>query len=385
MKYFIVFFMMVANLAFGQELAEIANITIHSEKLNQEREILVYTPQSYKENTAAEYDVIYVFDAQNREFFDYTHSLLKFINVSTTKYIVVGIPSLYDEKTDYTRNDDLLPPFIYDETRQRFNNHGGNADNLMLFIKDELKPFVKSKYKTSGNSIAVGHSNSASFIIYSLTKFPELFDNYIAISPNFANDKEELAKSFKKINFGAFTKEKFLYLSNASEEQYSGWESWKPARETVYSFLRENEKQFPKLHFVIDEFPDEEHRRSFIPALANGLKAYFNYEGAKVGKVSEALYDVTITVKVPNKTDEIFITGNQPELGGWQPDKIKLSKKSAFIRQIKLKLHTPAQFKFTKGSWQTELYVKGVPTEQNIKADVDKNASLEYEILKSTD
>jgi uncharacterized protein len=385
MKYILIFFILLANLSFGQELAEITNITIHSEKLNQERKILVYTPRGYNENAAEQYDVIYVFDAQSRELFDYTHAVLSFINSSDTNFIVVGIPSLYNEKADYTRNDDLLPALIYEETKERFGKHYGNADNLMLFIKDELKPYLVNKYRVTGNSVAVGHSNSASFIIYSMTKFPELFDDYIAISPNFSNDREELAKNFQKIDFEKFSKNKFLYLSNATEEESKGWESWKPARDNVYAFLNKNKEKLPKLAFTIQAFPQENHWSTFAPGVTNGLKAFFNFKYAQKHKLSEALYEITITVKVPNKNDEVFITGNQAELGNWQPEKIKLQKKSALVRQIKLKVHTPALFKFTRGSWETEGMVKDMPEGENIRVEADATTAQNFEITNWKD
>ena len=32
----------------------------------------------------------------------------------------------------------------------------------------------------------------------------------------------------------------------------------------------------------------------------------------------------TITVLVPNKTDEVYVVGNQEVLGNWQPDEVKI-------------------------------------------------------------
>ena len=34
----------------------------------------------------------------------------------------------------------------------------------------------------------------------------------------------------------------------------------------------------------------------------------------------------TIRVSVPDKTDEVFISGNQENLGNWQADKVKMKK-----------------------------------------------------------
>lgn len=97
---------------------------------------------------------------------------------------------------------------------------------------------------------------------------------------------------------------------------------------------------------------------------------------------SDETYNVTFVVKVPNKTDEVYITGNQVELGNWNPNKIKLDKKSAYERTITLKLHTPAKFKFTKGNWDNQAEVVGIEKGNNISLEenLKNNTKTKYEI-----
>lgn len=64
-----------------------------------------------------------------------------------------------------------------------------------------------------------------------------------------------------------------------------------------------------------------------------------------------------IIVSVPEKTDEVFIVGNQESLGNWEPNKVKMNKISDYEREITLNLTFPAEFKFTRGSWETEGYI----------------------------
>lgn len=75
----------------------------------------------------------------------------------------------------------------------------------------------------------------------------------------------------------------------------------------------------------------------------------------------------TIKVIVPNKTDEVYITGNQESLGNWTPDLIKLEKVSDYERSITLNLTYPAEFKFTKGDWNSEGILKSLDNNPNIK------------------
>lgn len=61
-----------------------------------------------------------------------------------------------------------------------------------------------------------------------------------------------------------------------------------------------------------------------------------------------------IQLKVPNKDDVVYIAGNQSSLGNWDYDKLKMYKVSDFYRMIAVKLEYPAEFKFTRGSLDTE-------------------------------
>ena len=93
------------------------------------------------------------------------------------------------------------------------------------------------------------------------------------------------------------------------------------------------------------------------------------------------MYEVKIKVKVNDKNDIIYITGNQPNLGDWNPNNIEMKKASDYERSIVLKVQSPAQFKFTKGSWDTELQVIGTYNNVTIKPEIKKE--FEFEIVKN--
>lgn len=74
----------------------------------------------------------------------------------------------------------------------------------------------------------------------------------------------------------------------------------------------------------------------------------------------------TIKVIVPNTTDDVYITGNQEALGNWNPKSVKMEKISDFERSITVDLTYPAEFKLTKGSWDTEGIVKQLNDNPNL-------------------
>lgn len=83
----------------------------------------------------------------------------------------------------------------------------------------------------------------------------------------------------------------------------------------------------------------------------------------------------TIKVTVPNKTDEVFITGNQKAFGDWKPDVVKMNKESEFVRSIDVEITYPAEFKFTKGDWNSEGIVKQFNDNPNLKIENETDTS----------
>lgn len=360
----------------SQAIARVESIKIQSKILKQDREILIYTPIDYDWRVNEYFDVIYVFDSQNREFFDYTSSIIPFLPNGGKSFIVVGITSPFDEKNDYGRNNDLLPRLFSEDSKKRYGKYSGNADNFLEYVTNEVMPLVDQKYRTLKNNIALGHSLSASFILYSLVNKPNLFSSYITISPNLAYDEEVLANKLITMDFSKISKKTYLYLSNA-DEGIDYWKEWKPAREKVYYFLKSNLKN-EDIFVAIESFPANDHLNSFPPSVNKALDYYFkNVVKEQESQLSSDFIETTIRLKVKDKEEKIYITGNQKNLGDWIPDAVEMRKVSEFEREIVLKLQSPAQFKFTNGSWESELQVSGTYGKITIKPEVKKMHTFE--------
>lgn len=375
--YYFLLLLFPFNHAFAQHIARVENIKIQSKIMNQEREILVYTPTDYDYRINEHFEVIYVFDSQSREFFDYTSSTISFLTNATKNYIVVGITSPYNKELDYSRNNDLLPVLQTRKSIERYGRYSGNADNFLEYVTTEVVPYINSNYRTMNHSIAVGHSLGASFVLYSLVKKPNVFKNYIAISPNLAYEDEKLGKALMDFDYTKFESITYLYLSNANEG-IGYWEEWKPAREKVHSFFNNFLKE-EKIAIEIADYSNNNHWNTFPPSLNNALEYYFeNILDKQINELSKEEYHVTIRVKVPYENDTVYITGNQSNLGEWNPGKIKMKKVSEYDREITLKLRSPAQFKFTRGDWDSEAVVIGTYGNTIIKPELKKE--FEFEI-----
>lgn len=124
----------------------------------------------------------------------------------------------------------------------------------------------------------------------------------------------------------------------------------------------------------IDEFTNNSHWNTFPPALNNALEFYFkNIQEKEEDEISEQEYETTIRLKVPNKEDTVYISGNQTSLGNWNANAVKMNRISDYEREIILKLKSPAKFKFTRGSWESEAEVQGTYSNIIIKPEL-KNA-----------
>ena len=332
--------------------AKVEEIIFDSEELGQKRQVVIQTPQQYEINEMAYYNVIYVFDAQDRALFDYTAGLANLINPSNRNFIVVGIKATFIEEEMYGRNHDLLPAGTNVNLGPK---SGGNAERFLAFVKNEVVPYVESNYKTMPHNIAVGHSLSASFLIYAMLNETDLFDNYIAVSPNFAYDDQRLVRDLRNFDSEQFSSPTYLYVSHADEHR--DWPNWGDANEAAYPLLSDT---LANENFIveIEEYPEETHRTTIVPSLNTAMQTVLgSILPVQNTLLSDETYQITIRVEVPNENDEIFIAGNQKSLANWGTRQVKMNAISPFEREITLEVQDPVEMKFYHGDGDTQAWV----------------------------
>jgi len=335
-----------------QAEAKVQEIIFDSEELGQKRQVIIQTPQRYDIDEMAYYNVIYVFDAQDRPLFDYTTGLANLINPSNRNFIVVGIKATFIEEDMYGRNHDLLPAGTNVNLGPKSD---GNAERFLAFVKNQVVPYVESNYKTLPHNIAVGHSLSASFLIYAMLNETDLFDNYIAISPNLAYDEQYLVSELRHFDSGQFTKPTYFYMSHADEDR--GWPNWGDANEAAYPLLRET---LANENFIveIEEYPEETHRTTIVPSLNTAMQTVLeSVLPVQNTLLSDETYQITIRLELPNKGEEIFIAGNQESLANWETGQMKMDAVSPYEREITLEVQDPVEIQFYRGQQDTPAWV----------------------------
>lgn len=235
-------------------------VILQSKILNEDRPIKIFIPDTVKDDQPLY--VIYLLDGV--EHFHTTSGVIKSLvdYEQIPNAMLVGI-----DTTNRVR--DYLPK-VEGEPKTEFQTfvknkwpEAGQTDEFLKFVSDELMPYINSNYSTNGYNTLIGHSNAGTLALYTLVNQPELFNNYIAISPNSWWSDEEL-----KNNIIKYTKNpkggQSLFISVASEGSrfYTG----------VLNTLVNLEQQMPtQLKWEYKHYPTFSHMGTILPALSDSL------------------------------------------------------------------------------------------------------------------
>lgn len=268
-----VLFLIACLLSLTLTAQQVRKINLETGFADQTREVLVRVPNNYDADLDKKYEVIYVFDAQGDEYFELVYSSLDFMRPAGTDFIVVGIASPYYSK-DYNRFHDFLPPSKFPETKIKYGE--GNAPAFLNFVDSTVVKHIDENYRTAPTRIAVGHSNGGAFLLYSMMERPDLFDAFIALSPNFAFDQEQLNDRIRNFNPETLPNHKYVFISHANESDETGWPNWQRGRDNTYRLLSEPNWQ-ECIHLTIKTFPNETHASTYPIGVITGFSDYFRY------------------------------------------------------------------------------------------------------------
>jgi predicted alpha/beta superfamily hydrolase len=183
---------------------------IASHGLAERRTINVYTPAEYRTAHRA-FPVLYMLDGGLAE--DFPHivttvdSLIRLTRIGPI--IVVGI-----ENTE--RRRDLTGPTVVRTDSAIAPRVGGSAA-FRQFIRVELIPEVRRRYRCTDETAIVGESLAGLFVVETLLLEPTLFRRYIAFDPSLWWNAGELVRTAER-RLGALSdSERSLYLAASNE------------------------------------------------------------------------------------------------------------------------------------------------------------------------
>jgi predicted alpha/beta superfamily hydrolase len=232
--YYIFFFLLIiACSAKAQEFSSYEKsieTILFSEALNDSVILEITLPKELKNQTDKEYPIIYLLDRQLSFNYKYNLNTIEYLSSLQwiPKAIVVGITFSSKNRTSWT-----VP-----------NESDGKADDLMLFIEKELNNELKNKYPVSNFNLLIGHSRTAIFSSYALSKSPDFFNGIIGSSvSNFDFGDNYQQKQFEVfLNKIPSSSHKYYYYFSLGEKLYG--DLHEPSVDTLNTYL--NSKKMPE-------------------------------------------------------------------------------------------------------------------------------------------
>lgn len=272
-KYIILCFAVV-NFSFAQTKTETINIAktekINSKILNENRTINIYLPEEYDATKTEKYPVIYILDGGIDEDFFHLTGIVRFNSQSWVnrlpQSIVVGIENI-NRRKDFTfavTNTDFIEKEGF--KKEQFPQYG-NSEQYIAFLEKELQPYISKNYNSNGKNTIIGESLAGLLTTEILLKKPQLFDNYIIISPSLWWGEERLLKDANSLIKKNLKKNVNVYIGAPSKDEdvkmYNEVES-------LYKIL---EKQ-KNIKISFDYMPEETHATVIHQAVYNAFRVF---------------------------------------------------------------------------------------------------------------
>jgi predicted alpha/beta superfamily hydrolase len=233
--------------------------TIDSKILGETRRINVYRPPGPAESPDAPLPVLYMPDGGMAEDFLHVAGLVQVSagNGTMRPFLLVGI-----ENTQ--RRRDMTGPTENPEDKKIAPHVGGSAA-FRAFLRDELMPQVKARYRTTQETAIVGESLAGLFVVETFLLEPDLFDTYIAFDPSLWWNNQKLVNAASERFQARPTLKKTLYIASSDVEVVPG---------VIKRFVEILGKTAPPgVHWHFEGMPEEHHSTIYHPAALKAFRA----------------------------------------------------------------------------------------------------------------
>jgi uncharacterized protein len=238
---------------------------IYSEFVEDTFHIYISLPAEYN-ITDQSYPVIYLLDADRS--FGMTRDIIRWLNFSREipSAILVGIA--YQEDWWQKRSRDYTP---YPDKLCIWGDWplAGGASNFIAFIKNELDNKLDSLRINQTERSIIGHSLGGLFCLYVLFTNPDLFNNYLIISPAVLWN-----------NYAVMEDTQILFNAKNPIKVFTALGSLEDQEKLVLPWNRLNEMMSQNnIHHVFwkSHLYEEQTHISVMPAaITDGLKFLFN-------------------------------------------------------------------------------------------------------------
>ncbi len=235
--------------------------TLASAILKETRRINVYLPPAYSVSSDVRLPVLYMPDGGVAEDFLHVAGLVQVLtgNGTMRPFILVGI-----ENTQ--RRRDLSGPTQNAEDL-KMAPRVGESQAFRTFIRRELMPEVRARYRTTDETAIVGESLAGLFVVETFLKEPDLFSTYIAFDPSLWWNSAGLVKAAHADVRASRDRRRTIYLATSGEGDVDA---------TVSQFAAILAADgSPQLTSSYVTYPSERHATVFHPAAIVAFRALF--------------------------------------------------------------------------------------------------------------
>jgi uncharacterized protein len=235
--------------------------TIASRSLKETRRINVWLPTGYAASPDRRLPVLYMPDGGMQEDFLHVAGLLQVSigNGTMRPFILVGV-----ENTE--RRRDMTGPTKNEDDRKIAPRVGGSAA-FRRFIRNELMPEVKGRYRTTSETAIVGESLAGLFVVETFLHEPDLFDTYIAFDPSLWWNDQALVRTADAQLRARPVRKKALYLSTSGDSGLAD------AATRLTDVLKK--AALPGVVWHYEPMPDEKHSTIYHPAALRAFRQVF--------------------------------------------------------------------------------------------------------------
>ncbi|HLM00145.1 MAG TPA: SgcJ/EcaC family oxidoreductase, partial [Pyrinomonadaceae bacterium] len=153
------------------------------------------------------------------------------------------------------------------ENDKKIARRVGGSAAFRNFIRDELMPQIKARYRTTAETAIVGESLAGLFVVETFLLEPDLFDTYIAFDPSLWWNNQKLVNEAGGRLRARPKLAKTLYFANSGEEAVAG------VAQRFAEILGKNAPAGIRWHF--EKMPDEKHSTVYHPAALKAFRAVF--------------------------------------------------------------------------------------------------------------
>ncbi|MDN2710083.1 alpha/beta hydrolase-fold protein [Janthinobacterium sp. SUN118] len=237
------------------------SFSIDSRALKEKRHINVYVARAWDTPPDAPLPVLYMPDGGVAEDFLHVAGLLQVsvANGTMRPFMLVGMQNTQ-------RRRDLTGPTDSADDRKIAAVVGGSSA-YRSFIRDELMPEVKRRYRTTGETAIVGESLAGLFVVETYLLEPQLFDHYLAFDPSLWWNGGALPRQAAALLAKGAPGKRSLYLASSSEAGIAV---------EVQRLSDVLEKQAPAgLQWHQEKMPAETHGTIYHPAALKAFRDVF--------------------------------------------------------------------------------------------------------------